>query len=170
MADRAGLALAALIYVIGVLAVVTTGSGRTASTSDGAATQDVPAAVASADTPQSARLARHSIAFPLKPGESFEFKYRLDKGAALVYTWSASGPLKFDLHSEGEDARTEQSHRTGEDRSASGVFTAPLGGIHGWYWENAGTTPVHVTLTTSGFYTAALEIRPTGPIEHTLQY
>ena len=40
-----------------------------------------------------------------------------------------------------------------------------LGGIqasaylHGWYWENPGSDPITIRLTSSGFYSAAVEIR-----------
>ena len=33
-----------------------------------------------------------------------------------------------------------------------GSFTAPFSGIHGWYWENFGTTPVTIQLMSAGFY------------------
>ncbi len=45
--------------------------------------------------------------------------------------------------------------------------TAPFTGIHGWYWENAGKGDLTITLTTSGFYTAAEELRPKfDPVKH----
>jgi len=33
-----------------------------------------------------------------------------------------------------------------------GTFLAPSQGIHGWFWENKGTTPVKLKLVTAGFY------------------
>lgn len=39
-----------------------------------------------------------------------------------------------------------------EHALASGVFTAPFDGSHGWYWENRGAETVTVVLQASGFY------------------
>lgn len=173
LTDKLGLGLAMLVYVSGVLLVVAapTNQATTQSSPAPTAATGSPTLAVSPDTPQSVPPARHSVSFPLKPTEGFEFKYRLDKGAAMVYSWSASGPVKFELHGEPDGARAgyADTYRTGEDRSAAGLFIAPTRGIHGWYWENPGPTPVNVTLTTSGFYTAALELRPTGTVEHRLE-
>jgi hypothetical protein len=167
--DRIGLGLAALIYVAGLVVVgMTIGRGPAVSpTATAPATVTAPAP----DTPQPPPLARHEISFPLKPAEGFEFKYRLDKGGSMVYTWSASGPVKFEFHGEPDGARAgyADTYREGESQSGSGLFVAPTRGIHGWYWENTGQAPVTVTLKSSGFYTAALELRPTGPVEHRLE-
>jgi hypothetical protein len=38
-------------------------------------------------------------------------------------------------------------------------LTAPFTGIHGWYWENPGGSPITIHLASSGFYGSAVEIR-----------
>ena len=174
-ADRIGLGLAALIFAAGLTAVWAARPSTTPTPpSLQAATTDIsgsPSTALGPDTRQTAPLARHQISFPLEPGKGIELKYRLDKGAGMVYEWSASGPVKFDFHGEAEEAPVgpAATYRAGEERTAAGVFVAPARGIHGWYWENAGQTPVTVSLTSSGFYTAALEFTSTGTIEHPLQ-
>lgn len=176
-ADRVALAAVALIYVAGVLlvlpALTAEPAARRVARPAGDATAAPAAAggqaaVQSADTPQSTALARHEITFELKPGAGFEFKYRLNKGAGMVYSWSASAAVKYELHGEpdGAPAGYADTYRTGEDLAGRGTFTAPTRGIHGWYWENPGRAPVKVMLKTSGFYTAALELRASGPVEH----
>ena len=41
-----------------------------------------------------------------------------------------------------------------------GSYTAPFPGIHGWYWLNLSEEePISVTLTTTGFYSYAMEFR-----------
>lgn len=100
----------------------------------------------------------------LQPYEYVEYKYQLEQGATMTYSWTASAPVLQDFHGEraggGEkDAPAEESFDKRDRDAADGSFTAPFAGIHGWYWENAGGAPVTIRLTTSGFYTAAVEIR-----------
>lgn len=40
----------------------------------------------------------------------------------------------------------------GEGEQSSGTLTAPLEGIHGWYFANPQFEPVTVELTLAGFY------------------
>lgn len=100
----------------------------------------------------------------LQPYEYVEYKYQLEQGASMTYSWTASAPVLQDFH--GDRAGGGQNGLPGEEsfdkrdrRAADGSFSAPFAGIHGWYWENASGAPVTVRLTTSGFYTAAIEIR-----------
>jgi hypothetical protein len=100
----------------------------------------------------------------LQPYEYVEYKYRLEKGATMVYSWAANAALIQDFHGEravgtGDDGPAEESFDKQNRRNAHGSFTAPFSGIHGWYWENPGSEPITVRLTTSGFYSAAVEIR-----------
>lgn len=100
----------------------------------------------------------------LQPYEYVEYKYQLEQGASMAYSWTATAPVLQDFHGEraggGESgAPAEESFDKRDRNAADGSFTAPFAGIHGWYWENAGGEPVTVRLTTSGFYTAAVEIR-----------
>lgn len=100
----------------------------------------------------------------LQPYEYVEYKYHLEQGATMAYSWAASAPVLQDLHGERADggengAAAEESFDKRDRQAADGSLTAPFAGIHGWYWENPGGEPVTVRLTTSGFYTAAVEIR-----------
>jgi hypothetical protein len=99
----------------------------------------------------------------LQPYEYVEYKYQLEQGATMLYSWNASAPVIHDFHGEragaASDAPAEESFDKSDRRQASGSFTAPFSGIHGWYWENPGADPIRVRLTSSGFYTSAVEIR-----------
>ena len=99
----------------------------------------------------------------LAPYEYIEYKYRLEKDATMIYSWTATGGVVHDFHGErppgATDGPAEESFDKQERRRASGSFTAPFTGIHGWYWENPGAEPITVRLTSAGFYTAATEIR-----------
>ena len=102
-----------------------------------------------------------STTFTLRPSQAFEYKYRLEKDRGMVYAWKATGTVKYEFHGEPDDHRLKvQSYEKQENDYASGTLTAPFTGIHGWYWENAGDRDLTITLTTSGFYTSAEELRP----------
>ena len=42
--------------------------------------------------------------FVLAPREGIEYKYRLEKGEALLYSWTASQPVNYELHAEPDGA------------------------------------------------------------------
>src|SRR5262245_16935257 len=51
-------------------------------------------------TPQQATYKVHAEDFVLVPGQGFELKYHMQKGAVMVYSWKASGKLLFEFHGE----------------------------------------------------------------------
>ncbi|MHB1293245.1 MAG: hypothetical protein ACYCY5_13820 [Sulfuricella sp.] len=94
----------------------------------------------------------------LQPGEGLEFKTRLEKGAALIYSWKTQQGEKInhEFHGEPLNAKADvyESYILEKHVSeSSGALIAPFTGTHGWYWRNKNTTPVAVTLNASGFYT-----------------
>ena len=107
-----------------------------------------------------------TVDFKVAPHEGMEYKYRLDKGEALLYSWNATGPVNYELHAEpdGAPAGYAQSYEKKPSTSqASGTLTAPFPGIHGWYWENTGDREITVTLKTAGFYNISHEFRDGAP-------
>ena len=94
--------------------------------------------------------------------EGVELKAEMQAGDAFVFTWSATGPVKMDMH--GETSMTATSFSTYWKQkgmtTAQGSFTAPFAGIHGWYWRNQGETPVTLTLRTAGFYAKIFQPKP----------
>jgi hypothetical protein len=98
----------------------------------------------------------------LGPYEYVEYKYHLEKGAAMVFSWQASGDVMHDFHGdpEGQSSSTSaQSFDARPRRLADGSFTAPFTGIHGWFWENLGGEAITVRVTTAGYYTTAHQFR-----------
>ena len=112
---------------------------------------------------------QESLDFKLAPHEGMEYKYRLDKGEALLYAWSATAPVNFEFHAEPDGAPAGYA-QTYEKKSAqvqaSGTLTAPFPGIHGWYWENTTDKEVTVTLKSAGFYNLAHEFRNGQPTKN----
>lgn len=123
--------------------------------------------------PQPADYKRDTRQFTLEPyGGYVEYKYALATGAALLYTWTATGEVNFDFHTEpaGRPPSASESFERGTALEGRGSYVAPYDGIHGWFWENAGDNPVTVTITTTGFYTGAKEFRDDGTsAEHAVQ-
>lgn len=112
---------------------------------------------------------QESVDFKLAPHEGMEYKYRLDKGEALLYTWNATGPVNYEFHAEpdGAPAGYAQTYEKKTAQSqASGTLTAPFPGIHGWYWENTTDQEVTVTLKSAGFYNLAHEFRNGQPTKN----
>jgi hypothetical protein len=116
--------------------------------------------------PQDRPFQQETVDFKIAPGEFVEYKYRLDKGEALLYSWKASGPVNLDFHAEPDSGPRgyAQSYETKQAVSeASGTMTAPFSGIHGWYWQNTGSQEVTVTLHSSGYYNLSHEFRDGQP-------
>lgn len=101
------------------------------------------------------------VRFELTPFESVEYKYRVEQGGGVLYSWRASGEVIFDFHAEPDGAEPgyAESFEQGRGVSADGTYLAPFPGIHGWFWENRGVETVVVDLMTSGFYDHAIEFR-----------
>jgi hypothetical protein len=110
-------------------------------------------------TAQSEDYRTDRVEFTLAPKQTVEYKYRLDKGAAMIYAWRASAPVAYDFHTEpeGTASSASQSFEKGDGAEVRGSYVAPYNGIHGWYWENTGTAPVTIRLESAGFYYAATE-------------
>ena len=103
----------------------------------------------------------------LAPKQTIEYKYHLEKGATMFYTWTATTPVIYDFHGErsglvSEAGPSSESYEKQTRGRSSGSFTAPFVGIHGWYWENVGAEPVTVRLTSAGFYNSAVIIPANG--------
>ena len=116
--------------------------------------------------PQPRDYQNETVAFTLVPGGTVEYKYRLDKGQALLYSWKATGRVNCEFHAEPDGAPrgyAESYEKRDAEDAASGTLTAPFSGIHGWYWENTGSTDVTVTLSAAGFYTMSHEFRKDAP-------
>lgn len=102
--------------------------------------------------------------FTLGPYEYVEFKYHLEKDAAMFFSWRASADVIHDFHGDpdGAPSSAAQSFEKKPRRGADGSFTAPFSGIHGWYWENPGGETITIKLATAGFYISAHEFHYDG--------
>ena len=111
----------------------------------------------------------------LMPGEGVEIKYHMQKGAGMLYSWKATGPVAFEFHGEPDNKPNKDyfesyqlNDQAGSDRS-NGSFTAPSTGIHGWFWENKGKKEVQIHLVTAGFYDNAKMMAGDEKVDLTIQ-
>src|SRR5262245_12117878 len=118
--------------------------------------------------PQEKAFNTETVEFKLAPREGMEYKYRLDKGEALLYSWTAVAPVNWEFHAEPDGAPRgyAQTYEKGQGTAATGTLTAPFPGIHGWYWENTTSEPITVSLRSSGFYNLSHEFRGTAPTKN----
>jgi hypothetical protein len=111
----------------------------------------------------------------LMPGEGVEIKYHMQKGAGMLYSWKATGPVAFEFHGEPDNKPNkdyfesyELNDKAGADH-ANGSFTAPSTGIHGWFWENKGKKEIEIHLVTAGFYDNAKMLAGDEKVDLTIQ-
>lgn len=176
-ATLVALMLAAVVLVVAVLpaeyGIDPTGAGRALGLiglfeagEEAAAVAAAPTTVTAADGgpvfPQFNEYREDTRQFTIEPKSGLEFKYTLNKGATMIYSWKATGFVDFDFHTEpaGKPSSASDSFEKGEAVQKKGGYTAPYDGIHGWYWENKGNAPVTVTLTSAGFYSRATLFLP----------
>ena len=104
------------------------------------------------------------------PGGWLEYTYRMEAGAAMLFSWQASGPLNYNFHSapDGAPPGYAESFDAQENDRAHGAYTAPFTGVHGWYWENETAEDVTISFWTAGFYSEAHEARDRATGYHAL--
>ena len=184
VAAGAALLVAGLILVMFVLpaeyAVDPLGTGARVGLLDlGVVGQQVEAlsnaapAAAAGDTPivvpQDRAFKEETVEFKVAPREGMEYKYRLDKGEVLLYSWKTTAPVNVEFHAEPDGAPrgyAQTYEKTDRQTEASGTLTAPFSGIHGWYWENTTDQEITVTLTSAGYYNLAHEFRSGAPTKN----
>jgi len=112
-------------------------------------------------TPQKNIFKVYSEEFQLRPDDSMEMKFHMQKGASMVYGWKADGKLTFEFHGEPDQKPNkdyfesyELDDKIGKD-SSYGSFIAPSTGIHGWFFKNKTNKDIKFHLYVSGFFDSA---------------
>ena len=117
-----------------------------------AAAQTAPPAPAAARTDETT--------ITLRPNQGAEVKLEMRRGARATFTWTATGPVNFDLHGEPPNPGRNAAHSYRSGRGSSGEqgeITAIFDGTHGWFWRNRSTRDVTVTVRTSGDYARVIQ-------------
>lgn len=110
-----------------------------------------------AETPhivQEHALRQDRVVLRFEPGQGYEYKFQMQAGQVLAYSWKGTGAVEYDFHGEveGDKSGAFTSYDVQVSEGARGSLTAPFTGSHGWYWYNSTDNPVTITLQTSGFY------------------
>lgn len=106
-------------------------------------------------------------------GGEVERKVWMEPGQTFVYAWTADGEVYSDFHGETLPEpviqvmtyRVEDPLAGGAARAASGGFTAPMAGFHGWFFRNLEGRPVTIRVSLSGFYDLRPYVTPEGQHE-----
>jgi hypothetical protein len=112
------------------------------------------------------------VEFILEAFQSVEYKYQLEEGNSMIYAWSSSGELVYDMHADPEGLEGEEyveSFDVGTGSNAAGLYHAPFTGIHGWFWENRTFEEVILRLESAGYYTSSTVFRDGGSFEKVLE-
>lgn len=118
-------------------------------------------------SPSKAPFLSDTRVFKLGPLDSVEFKYRLEKGAGMLFAWKATDRVFYEFHGEPDGAKEgyADTYDKADATASNGTFNAPNPGIHGWYWENVGPTEVTIELKAVGFFSFGQIFRSDGTTE-----
>lgn len=108
-------------------------------------------------TESTAKIAewQDSISITIPSRGDKEFKLIVEHGKSFEYSWKTNGEeLFFDFHgeAEGDTSGSFTSYRASTKNQAEGALKAPFTGTHGWYWKNASSETVIITLKIRGEY------------------
>lgn len=98
---------------------------------------------------------KDTVKIVIPPNKGLEYKFAMQKGAVLKYSWSTDGAsIYFDFHGEPKGAKNGyfKSYLDIVGNESKGILTAPFEGIHGWYWENETSQPITIQLSSNGEY------------------
>jgi len=116
--------------------------------------QPVKSVEASVVNKRDAAYRSDTLSLTLPPGKGAEIKAAMKSGDGMVFHWTATGNVAADMHGERTGAAKDEYTSYWIEKSkkeASGTFTAPFDGTHGWYWLNRGSEPVTVQVEVTGF-------------------
>ena len=116
--------------------------------------------VAATPAPDSTAPSADTTEVALQPGQGREIKVVMEEGARVNYEWTVEGGVvNSDTHAD-RPGTPYHGYAKGRNQSSDrGVLVAAFDGKHGWFWRNRGSTPVTVTLRTSGEYRELQEVK-----------
>jgi hypothetical protein len=103
---------------------------------------------------QESAFLEDTVTLTIGPLRGIEYKYRMQEGAPMLYSWNATGILSYDFHGEPKGSPKDyfESFELSDKEQSHGEFIAPFSGVIGWYWENKNPQPITLTLKTAGNY------------------
>lgn len=113
---------------------------------------------------QSQAFKTETIVIELSLDGRVEYKAVMNRGDAIIYSWTADQDIYTDMHAhqpddmEGANPDFFTRYLESESREQHGSIIAPYDGHHGWFWLNLGDGPTIIELTVSGYYQELIEI------------
>lgn len=93
------------------------------------------------------------LSISLKDGESAEVKVDLSKGQEASYSWTATGPVNFELHVDKPEGGFISYKKGRGAASDEGSFVAAIDGYQGWFWRNRSGGVVTILIRAEGPFT-----------------
>ena len=116
---------------------------------------NAPSVALIAQARQTPGVRSDTVKINIPAGKGLEYKLLMDEFVHLEYEWSTGGEeLYFDFHGEpkGDTTGYFESFSITTSDKMKGSLTTPFAGAHGWYWKNKTSSPIIVTLSTTGDY------------------
>ncbi len=103
---------------------------------------------------QSGTYKQNMVELRLAPHQGFEYKFIIEQGGVMLFSWTASKEIEYEFHGEprGREGYFESYEKKDAAKDEHGSFVASFPGTHGWYFKNNTSNMATVTLTTSGYY------------------
>jgi hypothetical protein len=132
-----------------------TGIGKVLGFSNLAGTKTDVLNTAKRYSAESAMYKENVVELRLAPNQGFEYKFVIEQGSVMLFSWTASKEIEYDFHGEPKDG-PEGYFETYEKKESAkekyGSLTTSFPGRHGWYFKNNTGDTVKVKLKTSGYY------------------
>jgi hypothetical protein len=99
-----------------------------------------------------------SVEVIVPAGKGVEYKINMRKYGKMKYEWTTdNGVLYFDFHGEVKQLKSAkavyfESYTIANSNNMVGTFLSPYEGKHGWFFRNAGSKDIKVTLRLKGEY------------------
>jgi hypothetical protein len=100
-------------------------------------------------------LKQDTVTFKLGPFEGIEYKYRMEKGASMVYSWTSTGKVRSTSTGEPQGAPEglrRKLTRWREGQKASGLVLRADLRHHGWSGRTSRAIDITVTSPAPAFY------------------
>jgi hypothetical protein len=102
-----------------------------------------------------AKYKQNTVELRLAPHQGFEYKFILEQGSMMMFSWMASKEIEYDFHGEPKDGPKgyfESYEKKNVAKEEHGSFVASFPGTHGWYFKNNTGNTITISLSTSGYY------------------
>jgi hypothetical protein len=158
-ASLAAVAIGIVVLVVFVLpaeyGIDPTRIGRLLNLTELARADATDQALGASSMPASFKQTEEKVA--IRAGQGLEFKFVVERGAPLLYSWTATQRIYYEFHGEPTDPDLKKlvpfkTYEKNQASQSSGYLLPPFTGTHGWYWRNDSLDTIFITITGAGYY------------------